>query len=384
MNIAILATPSLLPKVRKLVDLFRVWGPAFPKHHKHTFYTTPGGRVELSSLILGLPNCIVSAAIPGTLRSFPLDQNEPFHAIAKHETEREWFYLGDGTLPLDPDWIDRLQTAYDAADKTILGRAAYTPKRFRDASGIDRVADGPPYILEAAVYPASYLDKTKYQPLHRTHHHEVFAGNERYQNAALTDLIGSANFEKNAPIRGESVITRLVGTDMVEALLAGEKPLAAPAKMQVLESKPVIDGVPPPKEEIVASFKVATNDAGKKVIQLGAPKVTEALGIAPINTEAPLPPDEGMPSLDTPIPADEVVWVNPPEATQPEVQPLGVHIGPAPEPQPIGTHVGPPPEPVPLIETVTLKTPMASAKKKVTVPKRAKKRAKFRHILRQS
>ena len=75
MNIAILATPSLLPKVRKLVDLFRVWGPAFPKHHKHTFYTTPGGRVELSSLILGLPNCIVSAAIPGTLRSFPLDQN---------------------------------------------------------------------------------------------------------------------------------------------------------------------------------------------------------------------------------------------------------------------------------------------------------------------
>ena len=221
MNIAILATPSLLPKVRKLVDLFRVWGPAFPKHHKHTFYTTPGGRVELSSLILGLPNCIVSAAIPGTLRSFPLDQNEPFHAIAKHETEREWFYLGDGTLPLDPDWIDRLQTAYDAADKTILGRAAYTPKRFRDASGIDRVADGPPYILEAAVYPASYLDKTKHQPLHRTHHHEIFAGNERYQNAALTDLIGSANFEKTAPIRGESVIARLVGTDMVEALLGG-------------------------------------------------------------------------------------------------------------------------------------------------------------------
>lgn len=357
MNIAILATPSLLPKVRKLVDLFRVWGPAFPKHHKHTFYTTPGGRVELSSLILGLPNCIVSAAIPGTLRSFPLDQNEPFHAIAKHETEREWFYLGDGTLPLDPDWIDRLQTAYDAADKTILGRAAYTPKRFRDASGIDRVADGPPYILEAAVYPASYLDKTKYQPLHRTHHHEIFAGNERYQNAALTDLIGSANFEKNAPIRGESVITRLIGTDMVEALLAGEKPLAAPAKMQVLESKPV--EAPQPKEEIVASFKVATNDAGKKVIQLGAPKVAEALGIAPINTEAPLPPDEGMPSLDTPIPADEVVWVNPPEATQPVQE-------------------------APLIETVTLKTPMASAKKKVTVPKRAKKRAKFRHILRQS
>lgn len=362
MNIAILATPSLFPKVRKLVDLFRVWGPAFPKHHKHTFYTTPGGRVELSSLILGLPNCIVSAAIPGTLRSFPLDQNEPFHAIAKHETEREWFYLGDGTLPLDPDWIDRLQTAYDAADKTILGRAAYTPKRFRDASGIDRVADGPPYILEAAVYPASYLDKTKYQPLHRTHHHEIFAGNERYQNAALTDLIGSANFEKNAPIRGESVITRLVGTDMVEALLGGEKPLAAPAKMQVIESKPV--EAPQPKEEIVASFKVATNDAGKKVIQLGAPKVAEALGIAPINTEAPLPPDEGMPSLDTPIPADEVVWVNPPEATQPEA------TQPAPE--------------APLIETVTLKTPMASAKKKVTVPKRAKKRAKFRHILRQS
>lgn len=364
MNIAILATPSLLPKVRKLVDLFRVWGPAFPKHHKHTFYTTPGGRVELSSLILGLPNCIVSAAIPGTLRSFPLDQNEPFHAIAKHETEREWFYLGDGTLPLDPDWIDRLQTAYDAADKTILGRAAYTPKRFRDASGIDRVADGPPYILEAAVYPASYLDKTKYQPLHRTHHHEIFAGNERYQNAALTDLIGSANFEKNTPIRGESVITRLVGTDMVEALLAGEKPSWAEASAKI-EAKAQAIGVDlyapptPPKEEIVASFKVATNDAGKKVIQLGAPKVAEALGIAPINTEAPLPPDEGMPSLDTPIPADEVVWVNPPEAAQPTTE-------------------------TPLIETVTLKTPMASAKKKVTVPKRAKKRAKFRHILRQS
>jgi len=65
-----------------------------------------------------------------------------------------------------------------------------------------------------------------------------------------------------------------------------------------------------------------------------------------------------------PIPADEVVWVNPPEATQPEAT--------QPEPE------------APLIETVTLKTPMASAKKKVTVPKRAKKRAKFRHILRQS
>lgn len=352
MNVAILATPSLLPKVRKLVDLFRVWGPAFPKHHKHTFYTTPGGRVELSSLILGLPNCIVSAAIPGTLRSFPLDQNEPFHAIAKHETEREWFYLGDGTLPLDPDWIDRLQTAYDAADKTILGRAAYTPKRFRDASGIDRVADGPPYILEAAVYPASYLDKTKYQPLHRTHHHEIFAGNERYQNAALTDLIGSANFEKNAPIRGESVITRLVGTDMVEALLAGEKPLAAPAKMQEIESKPV--EAPPLKEEIVASFKVATNDAGKKVIQLGAPKPDQ--GMTPLEAATCIPPVMDEPA---PIPADEVVWVNPPEATQPVQE-------------------------APLIETVTLKTPMASAKKKVTVPKRAKKRAKFRHILRQS
>lgn len=384
MNIAILATPSLSPKVRKLVDLFRVWGPAFPKHHKHTFYTTPGGRVELSSLILGLPNCIVSAAIPGTLRSFPLDQNEPFHAIAKHETEREWFYLGDGTLPLDPDWIDRLQTAYDAADKTILGRAAYTPKRFRDASGIDRVADGPPYILEAAVYPASYLDKTKYQPLHRTHHHEIFAGNERYQNAALTDLIGSANFEKNAPIRGESVITRLIGTDMVEALLAGEKPLAAPVplgngeyylpKLTVPEldyvtapypSVPQIDlaaynngnkhtEVPQPKEEIVASFKVSTNDAGKKVIQLGRSKLDQ--GMTPLEAATCIPPVMEEPA---PIPADEVVWVNPPETAQPTME-------------------------TPLIETVTLKTPMASAKKKVTVPKRAKKRAKFRHILRQS
>ena len=369
MNVAILATPSLLPKVRKLVDLFRVWGPAFPKHHKHTFYTTPGGRVELSSLILGLPNCIVSAAIPGTLRSFPLDQNEPFHAIAKHETEREWFYLGDGTLPLDPDWIDRLQTAYDAADKTILGRAAYTPKRFRDASGIDRVADGPPYILEAAVYPASYLDKTKYQPLHRTHHHETFAGNERYQNAALTDLIGSANFEKNAPIRGESVITRLIGTDMVEALLAGEKPSWAEASAKI-EAKAQALGVdlyappPPPKEEIVASFKVATNDAGKKVIQLGAPKPDQ--GMTPLDAATCIPPVMDELAL---IPADEVVWVNPPEATQPEAT------------QPEATQ--PTPE-APLIETVTLKTPMASAKKKVTVPKRAKKRAKFRHILRQS
>ena len=363
MNIAILATPSLLPKVRKLVDLFRVWGPAFPKHHKHTFYTTPGGRVELSSLILGLPNCIVSAAIPGTLRSFPLDQNEPFHAIAKHETEREWFYLGDGTLPLDPDWIDRLQTAYDAADKTILGRAAYTPKRFRDASGIDRVADGPPYILEAAVYPASYLDKTKYQPLHRTHHHETFAGNERYQNAALTDLIGSANFEKNAPIRGESVITRLIGTDMVEALLGGEKPSWAEASAKI-EAKAQALGVdlyappPPPKEEIVASFKVATNDAGKKVIQLGAPKVAEPTITADVAAQERLFA-ETITDEPAPIPADEVVWVNPPEATQPDPE-------------------------APLIETVTLKTPMASAKKRVTVPKRAKKRAKFRHILRQS
>ena len=150
---------------------------------------------------------------------------------------------------------------------------------------------------------------------------------------------------------------------MVEALLGGEKPLAAPVPLgngeYYLPKLAVPFEAPPPKEEIVASFKVATNDAGKKVIQLGAPKVAEALGIAPIDTEAPLPPDEGTPSLDMPIPADEVVWVNPPEATQP-----------APE--------------APLIETVTLKTPMASAKKKVTVPKRAKKRAKFRHILRQS
>ena len=148
---------------------------------------------------------------------------------------------------------------------------------------------------------------------------------------------------------------------MVEALLGGEKPSWAEASAKI-EAKAQALGVdlyappPPPKEEIVASFKVATNDAGKKVIQLGMPKVAEPTITADVAAQERLFAETIM-DEPAPIPADEVVWVNPPEATQPEA---------------------------PLIETVTLKTPMASAKKKVTVPKRAKKRAKFRHILRQS
>lgn len=349
MNIAIHASPNLLPKTRKLVELFKSWGSAFPKHHKHTFYTTPQGRIELSSLILGLPNCHVSVVLPGTVRSFPMDQNEPFHVIAKHEHECEWFYLSEGTLPLEPDWIDHLKTAYDAGGKSILGKAAYTPRRFRDPAGIDRVADGDPYILESAVYPPSYLEQTKRIPLNLRTHHEVLAGPERYQHATLTDLIGNANFADAAPANGAVVLTRLIGTAFVENLLhaaplapgLSEQPIQIPpGKMQVIE-------IPAPVEEVVTSFKVetpkpqtpyqeTTNEQGKKVIKLGVKPVAEVLGIAPMDTQMA-------------IPSDEVVWVNPPESK-------------------------------PLIEEVSLKIPMASAKKKIKVPKR-NTRAKFRHLV---
>lgn len=412
MNVAINASPNLLPKTRKLVELFKTWGSAFPKHHKHTFYTTPQGRVELSSLILGLPNCHVSVVLPGTVRSFPMDQNEPFHVIAKHEHECEWFYLSEGTLPLEPDWIDQLKTAYDAGGKPILGKAAYTPRRFRDPAGIDRVTDGDPYILEAAVYPPSYLEHTKRIPLNLRTHHEVLAGPERYQHATLTDLIGNASFAETVPANGAVVLTRLIGTAQVEALL-NAAPLAPglnmkpvwvpPGKMQVVETPaPKFSN---PEEEIVASFKVetpkpqapyqeTTNAQGRKVIKLGA---KPDQGMTPLEAATCLPPclDSDAPTL----PPDEVVWINPPEPAccaptvdDPRTFPPtsvqewneAIERGKQEEVHP--DYLTAPyettstPEPRPLIEEVSLKIPMASAKKKIKVPKR-NSRAKFRHLV---
>lgn len=377
MNVAINASPNLLPKTRKLVELFKVWGSAFPKHHKHTFYTTPQGRVELSSLILGLPNCHVSVVLPGTVRSFPMDQNEPFHVIAKHEHECEWFYLSEGTLPLEPDWIDYLKTAYDAGGKPILGKAAYTPRRFRDPAGIDRVTDGDPYILEAAVYPPSYLEHTKRIPLNLRTHHEVLAGPERYQHATLTDLIGNASFAETAPANKAVVLTRLIGTAQVEALLNGTPRVGASptqswgeaaARIWAEADKAGVD-LYAPTEEVVASFKVetpkpqapyqeTTNAQGRKVIRLG---VKPDQGMTPLEAATCIPPslDSDAPTL----PPDEVVWINPPEPME------NFRCNPTP---PIPDK--------PLVEEVSLKIPMASAKKKIKVPKR-NSRAKFRHLV---
>jgi hypothetical protein len=227
MDIAVLAPLSALPRVKKLAQLFRVWGGT-PKNHRVRVFTTKSAVAEYSAVWKDL-NATIEPVLPGIVRLPPMSENEPFRHVAQSITGTHWFYLPSHTLPVSPDWADRLEKEYLASGKRYLGVAAYIPKRYRDSSGVDRVAPGDPYILEAGIYPANFSTSSQHYLLSRVSHHEISRRSESFPNAALTDSIVSAEWSdafrlENAP--NAAVVTRLVNDAVVDTLLGNFTPPA--------------------------------------------------------------------------------------------------------------------------------------------------------------
>ena len=227
MDIAILAPLSALPKVKKLAQLFRLWGGT-PKNHRTRIFTTKDGVAPLSAIWQDL-DATIEAVLPGIVRQPPMSENEPFRFVAASCTDRPWFFLPSHTLPLTPDWADRLEKEYLASQRPYLGVAATIPKRYRDSTGVDRVAPGDPYILEAAIYPVSMEASSRHFMLSRTQHHEIARRFESFPKAHLTDAIATAEWADSFRLkdaRNACAVTRLVNDAVVDELLGNFAPPA--------------------------------------------------------------------------------------------------------------------------------------------------------------
>lgn len=229
MDIAVLAPLSALPRVKKLAQLFRSWGGT-PKNHRVRVFTTKDAVAEYAKIWHDL-EASIEPILPGIVRLPPMSENEPFRFIAGAMQGNHWFYLPSHTLPLVPDWADKIEKEYLASGKRYLGVAAYIPKRYRDTSGIDRVAPGDPYILEAGVYPSNFAVSAQRYMLSAVAHHEVSRRQESFPNAALTESIVSAEWSdafRLEDVKGALVATRLVNDAVVNELLGGFTPPAPP------------------------------------------------------------------------------------------------------------------------------------------------------------
>lgn len=267
MEIAITANSSALPRIKKLATILRSFGPS---QHPLVVFCTPKYQTEVARIFEGLSAKILPV-LTGIVRLPPMADNEPFAIVAKHMTRTHWFYLTADTIPLQADWADKLEQEYLASGQTYLGCADYVPTRYRDGSGIDRVVNGAPFILEAAVYPANLSSISKYSPLSRVVHHEVARRSEMAPCSHLSSLVGNAKWDDSyrlAHVGSAVVMTRVLGTELGDEVL-GLKVPEAPAPTPVVgEIIPAPEPEPTMKifssmAEMKASVTVEPRRAGR-------------------------------------------------------------------------------------------------------------------------
>jgi hypothetical protein len=244
MEIAISASSAALPRIKKLATILRSFGPS---QHPLVVFCTPKYQTEVARIFEGL-SAKIMPVLTGIVRLPPMTDNEPFWVISQNMTRTPWFYLTADSIPLKAGWADKLEEEYIASGQTYLGCADYIPVRYRDGSGIDRVVNGDPYILEAAVYPANLSSLSKYSPLSRTVHHEVARRSEMAPCSHLSSLVCNAKWDESYRLEhvgSAVVVTRVLGTELGDQVLGNHVPPAP--KPVVVESPPT--SVPEPLKE---------------------------------------------------------------------------------------------------------------------------------------
>jgi hypothetical protein len=245
MEIAIPAPSSAFPKLKQLANILRRFGPS--KHPLFVF-CTPLYQTEVARIFDGLKATIVPS-LSGIVRLPPMTENEPFAAIMQHMTRTHWFYLAAGSVPIKADWADQLEQEYLTGGQKYLGCPDYIPHRYRDGSGVDRVTDGAPYILEAAIYPANLASISKYSPISRIVHHEVARRSEMAPVTYLSNLIGNAKWDggfRYVHVGRAVVVTRVLGDELGDEVLG----LCVPDKPapEDLEPEGILPPAPAPPE----------------------------------------------------------------------------------------------------------------------------------------
>jgi hypothetical protein len=196
-------------------------------------------------------------------------------------TKNPWIYLNPDTLPLVPEWADLLENEYLASGKSYLGIAGYIPQRYRDASGIDRVNPGEPYLLESAVYPPSFPEQAKKSVLSRVAHHEVSSRYTTFPNAALSELMFSAEWRpefrlKDCP-KEAVLVTRLANGMLMDELLGLSTPPAPepePVTETVDSAQTITFPVKEPTIKVISSSQKAVEATTLEKRGPGRPRKT--------------------------------------------------------------------------------------------------------------
>ena len=240
MNIAITVPAADFPRVKRLAELLHHWKDL--GRHSYRVYCTASRQADIQQLFNGLPVQVIPS-LPAINRLPPMTDNEPFYHAASKELDGPWVFLSPDTLPLTPDWADQLERAYISAQKPYLGIAGYVPRKFKDSAGVERVHNGNPYLLQAAVYPPKLLAQIKAKILSPTAHHEITKANEVFHMAHLSDLIVSAEWNPNFRLvnaTGAVLATRLSGEAIFNELLGREvaPPVTVTIEKEVPSSQP--------------------------------------------------------------------------------------------------------------------------------------------------
>jgi hypothetical protein len=210
MDIAIPVLSKALPNARKLAAILKQFGP-LDSRHKITVFTTVTVLNEVQRIFDGIRDVTFKATLPTLYREPPRSLNETFDIVARAMVGNHWFYMSTDTRPVVSNWADVLDQEYRASGKRYLGFQVNLTRRFRDASGVERVDVGDPYILEAAVYPANLTKLERNSARNHGSHHEVFRRHEMVKHTATTDHIGNANWNDNyvCVSPNEVVVTRI-------------------------------------------------------------------------------------------------------------------------------------------------------------------------------
>jgi len=210
MDIAIPVLPKALPSARKLAAVLKQFGP-LDSRHRITVFTTPTALADAQRFFDGIRDVRFLTVLSTLYREPPKSLNETFDTIAQHMVGSHWFYLSVDTRPVVSNWADVLDREYRASGKRYLGFQVNLTRRFRDASGVDRMDIGDPYILEAAVYPPNLTSLERQSARNHGSHHEVFRRHEMVKHSATTDYIGNANWNASyvCASPNEVVVTRI-------------------------------------------------------------------------------------------------------------------------------------------------------------------------------
>lgn len=253
MNIAIAAPSATYPKLAKLAQLFKQWAPLSTKH-RYKIYCSKLRKDDIRRMFDGL-DIQIDDSLPGINRHQPMLDNEVFRRIASRETTAPWFLLNHYTTPLTPDWADKLDSELLQSGKTMLGCAAYTPRMYKDNSGVQRMANGDPYLLEAALYPPNLLKSIRTRLMNATTHHESLKARETFHMAHLSGLIANAEYNPNFRLENSGsavLVTRLANEAVIDALLGYAVP--PPATEKVIVEAPAAPAYEPfvPREPVIS------------------------------------------------------------------------------------------------------------------------------------